>query len=114
EAKEVKNLVGDFLKWLNSKDNEDMHPVLKAGIVHYVLAFIHPFIDGNGRTARAFATLVLFSEGYDIKKFFSLEEYFDRDAKRYYETLQSISNQKVKTLADRELTPWIVYFCQVL
>ncbi len=114
KAGDVKSLVGDFLKWLNSADAADLHPVLKAGIVHYVLAFIHPFVDGNGRASRAFATLVLFSEGYDIKKFFSLEEYFDRDAKRYYATLQSVSNQKVKTLADRELTPWLEYFCQGL
>lgn len=114
KAGEVKGLVGEFLKWLNSDDASDLHPVLKAGIVHYVLAFIHPFVDGNGRASRAFATLVLFSEGYDIKKFFSLEEYFDRDAKRYYATLQSVSNQKVKSLSDRELTPWLIYFCQGL
>ncbi|MDO8486718.1 MAG: Fic family protein [Candidatus Curtissbacteria bacterium] len=114
KAGEVRGLVGDFLKWLNSGEALDLHPVLKAGIVHYVLAFIHPFVDGNGRASRAFATLVLFSEGYDIKKFFSLEEYFDRDAKRYYATLQSISNQKVKSLSERELTPWLTYFCQGL
>src|SRR3990167_3730409 len=114
QASQLKNLIGEFLNWLNSKDAVDVHPVLKAGIVHYVLAFIHPFVDGNGRTARAFATLVLFSEGYDIKKFFSLEEYFDRDAKRYYKTLQSVSNQKVGELSDRDLTSWLEYFCEGL
>lgn len=114
DARDVKSLVLDFLKWLNSQDAGDVHPVLKAGIVHYVLAFIHPFVDGNGRTARAFATLVLFGEGYDIKKFFSLEEYFDRDAKRYYTILQSVSNQKVDSLSDRELTGWLEYFCEGL
>jgi Fic family protein len=114
EAGKVKNLVGEFMDWLNSKDVEEVHPVLKAGITHYVLAFIHPFVDGNGRTSRAFATLVLFREGYDIKKFFSMEEYFDRDAKRYYETLQSVSNQEVDTLADRDLTGWLEYFCEGL
>lgn len=114
KADEVKKLVSDFLNWLNSNDAGDLHPVLKAGICHYVLAFIHPFVDGNGRASRAFATLVLFSEGYDIKKFFSLEEYFDRDAKRYYAILQSVSNQKVKDLSDRDLTVWLEYFCQGL
>ncbi|MEX2028560.1 MAG: Fic family protein [Candidatus Curtissbacteria bacterium] len=111
---QVRGLSRAVFEWLNSKEAEDTHPVLKAGITHYVLAFIHPFIDGNGRTARAFATLVLFSEGYDIKKFFSLEEYFDRDAKRYYATLQSVSNQKVKTLSERDLTGWLEYFCEGL
>jgi len=111
---EVKGLVDDFMKWINSLDAREVHPVIKAGIVHYVLAFIHPFVDGNGRTARAFAILVLFREGYDIKKFFSLEEYFDRNAKRYYETLQAVSNQKVDSLSGRELTPWLEYFCEGL
>ncbi len=109
---QVRVLSLEFLDWLNSPDASDVHPVLKAGITHYVLAFIHPFVDGNGRTSRAFATLVLFREGYDIKKFFSIEEYFDRNAKRYYETLQSVSNQQVDTLADRDLTGWLEYFCE--
>ncbi|KKR50154.1 MAG: hypothetical protein UT84_C0014G0002 [Candidatus Curtissbacteria bacterium GW2011_GWA1_40_16] len=112
EATKVKKLVADFLDWLNGKDAEDIHPVLKAGITHYVLAFIHPFVDGNGRASRAFATLVLFREGYDIKKFFSIEEYFDRNAKRYYEILQSVSNQKVDNLSERDLTGWLEYFCE--
>ncbi len=114
EAGKVKALCSDFFGWLNSKDASELHPVIKAGIVHYVLAFIHPFVDGNGRTARALATLVLFTEGYDIKKFFSIEEYFDRNAKRYYETLQSVSNQKVDSLSDRDLTGWLEYFCEGL
>ncbi|MCR4325097.1 MAG: Fic family protein [Candidatus Curtissbacteria bacterium] len=114
KAGDVKDLVGEFLDWLNSTDGQETHPVIKAGIVHYVLAFIHPFVDGNGRTARAFATMVLFAEGYDIKKFFSLEEFFDKNAPRYYKTLQSVSNQKVDSLSERELTPWLEYFCEGL
>lgn len=113
-ASQVKKLVGEFLDWLNSKDAEEIHPVIKAGITHYALAYIHPFVDGNGRASRAFATLVLFREGYDVKKFFSIEEYFDRDSRRYYETLQSVSNQKVDKLSDRDLTGWLEYFCQGL
>lgn len=111
---QVRDLTVDFLEWLNSRLTDDVHPVILAGIVHYVLAYIHPFVDGNGRVARAFATMVLFSKGYDIKKFFSLEEYFDRDAKRYYKTLQNVSNQNVSSLSDRDLTVWLEYFCEGL
>ncbi len=113
-AGDIKKLIGDFLSWLNADPAGEIHPVILAGIVHYVLAYIHPFVDGNGRVARSFATLVLFNRGYDIKKFFSLEEYFDRDAKRYYKTLQSVSNQKVDTLSARDLTIWLEYFCEGL
>ena len=111
-APEVPKLSREFLDWLISKESQLVHPVLAAGVTHYVLAYVHPFVDGNGRTARALATMVLFSRGYDIKKFFSLEEYFDRNAKRYYETLQAVSNQKVESLSDRDLTLWLEYFCE--
>ena len=57
--------------------------------------------------------MVLFARGYDIKKFFSLEEYFDKNAKRYYQTLQAVSNQKAD-LAGKDLTVWLEYFCEGL
>lgn len=113
-AEQVPKLAKDFFSWLISDTVSEIHPVLVAGITHYVLAYIHPFVDGNGRAARALATMVLFARGYDIKKFFSLEEYFDRNAKRYYETLQTVSNQKVDSLSSRDLTAWLEYFCEGL
>lgn len=112
-ALEVSHLIKSFFSWINSKEAKEMHPVLRSGITHYVLAAVHPFTEGNGRNARAFATLVLFAEGYDIRKLFSLEEYFDRDAERYYQALQSVSNQSTD-LGRRDLTPWLEYFCQGL
>ncbi len=68
---EVPYLVRGFFEWLNSEAGRQVHPVLRSGIVHYELARIHPFTDGNGRTARAMALLVLYLEGYEVKKFFS-------------------------------------------
>lgn len=110
---EVPYLVEEFLDWLNSAERKKLHPVIRAGITHYVLAAIHPFTEGNGRTARAFATLVLFAEDYDIRKFFSLEEYFDKDATSYYQALQDVSSQS-KDLSKRDLTPWLNYFTKGL
>lgn len=79
-----------------------MHPVLKAGIAHHELVRIHPFIDGNGRVARALVTLILYLDGYDIRQFFSLEEYYDKDAISYYENLQKASGG--------DLSSWLEYF----
>lgn len=112
-AVEVPYLMEDFVSWLNSAAGRDIHPVIRAAIAHYGVASIHPFVEGNGRTARAFATLIMFCEQYDIKRLFSLEEYFDRDAEAYYGTLISTSNQS-KELNDRDLTGWIEYFTQGL
>jgi len=105
--------VRTLLFWLNHTGPEETHPVLKAATIHYFISAIHPFIDGNGRTARAAATLSLFRDGYDIKKFISLEEYFDRDATGYYLALQKTSNQK-GAFFERDLTSWVEYFTQGL
>ncbi len=109
---EVPYLVSDFLSWLNDPSN-NTHPVIKSGIAHYALVAIHPFIEGNGRTARAISTLVLIAEGYDIKGLFALEEYFDRNAKDYYLSLQKVSGQK-GSLDQKNLTVWLEYYTKAL
>ncbi|MFU7501294.1 MAG: Fic family protein [Candidatus Tisiphia sp.] len=58
----VPNLMADFIAWLNS--SKDMHPVQFAGEAHYRLVTIHPFSDGNGRTARLLMNLILIMAGY--------------------------------------------------
>lgn len=110
---EVPYLVEDFFAWLNSEVAKDLHPVIKAGIAHYILVAIHPFVEGNGRTVRAFATLIMMREGYDIKRLFSLEESFDSDPGSYYEAF-SIVDKQSKNLGLRDLTPWLEYFTDVL
>lgn len=111
-AVEVSYLVEDLVNWLNLDESKEVHPVIKAGVVHYELARIHPFTDGNGRVARTVATLTMFLDGYDIRKFFSLEEYFDLNPMDYYLTLQAVSNQLVLDTHERDLTPWLEYFVE--
>lgn len=110
---EVPYLLEDFFAWLNSDSSKEIHPILRAGIVHYVLVAIHPFVEGNGRTVRAFTQLVLMKEGYDIKRFFSLEEHFDKDLASYYESLFKVDVNS-PSIAQRDLTPWIEYFTEVV
>ena len=98
----------EFLQFINDRKNLDIHPVLMAGIVHYEFVRIHPFIDGNGRVARALSTLTLFLDGYDIRKFFSLEEYFDSDALDYYDALRSVEKNHF------DMTVWLEYFTKGL
>jgi Fic family protein len=99
---EVPFLMREFIYWLNRDDKDKLHPVLKAGIAHHELVRIHPFLDGNGRVSRVLATLILFLGGYDIRRFFSLEEYYDKDAITYYKNLQKASAG--------DLSSWLEYF----
>jgi len=103
-AKDVPTQIQQLVAFINATTNQDIHPILKSGIVHYEFVRIHPFTDGNGRVARALSTLILFLEGYDIRQFFSLEEYFDKDALSYYAALQSVEQHF------GELTDWLEYF----
>lgn len=104
---QVPELMCSFLTWLNNK-GKDVPCVIKAGLVHYELARIHPFADLNGRTSRALATLCLYLDGYDIKQFFCLDEYYDRDPAAYYSALKSV----VKNGMDH--TEWLEYFSKGL
>ncbi len=110
---EVPYLLRDFFDWLNSDPARDIHTIIRAGIVHYVLVAIHPFVEGNGRTARAYANLVMLKEGYDIKKFFAIEEHFDRDLAGYYRSFFEVDKQS-PDISQRELTPWLEYFTEVV
>ncbi|HEX4888983.1 MAG TPA: Fic family protein [Alphaproteobacteria bacterium] len=60
--RKVPELMEDFLAWLGEK--HDLHPVALAGEAHYRLVSIHPFTDGNGRTARLLMNLMLMQQGY--------------------------------------------------
>ena len=87
--------------------------MIRAGIAHYILVAIHPFVEGNGRTVRAFATLILIKEGYNIKRFFSLEEHFDADPTSYYDSLGQVDKQS-PNIGSRDITPWLEYFTGVV
>lgn len=121
-AVEVPFLMEEFLIWLNGMGAKQIHPILKAGVAQYEIVNIHPFLDGNGRVARALATLILYNEGYDIRRFFSLEEHYDKDPEGYYRALQSVHGEVGPRQArsnllrkeDYDLTPWLEYFTQGL
>ncbi len=104
KTKEVPQLVREFIDWLNLAKNWKINPVLMAGIVHYEIARIHPFIDGNGRTARLFATLILYLSGFDYRRIFALDDYYDRDRQAYYTAL------KTAQVNDGDITLWLEYF----
>lgn len=100
---DVPLLISEFFAWLGSQEATDTHPLIKAGLIHAELVRIHPFTDGNGRTTRALSLLLLLLEGYEIKKFFSLDEYYDQDPQAYYDALKSVE-------ITGDLTTWLEYF----
>lgn len=104
KTQEVPGLIEEFLAWLGSDKIKDINPVILAGITHYEIARMHPFIDGNGRVARLLASLVLYKSGFDHRRFFALDDYYDSDRKSYYTALKTVQNSK------GDLTKWLEYF----
>ena len=105
-TKEVPKLVKEFLDWFNSQESSEIDSVLEAGVTHYEIVRMHPFIDGNGRTARIMATLVLYERGFDVKRFFTLDDYYDKDRRSYYAALNKIDQNTL------DLSEWLEYFTE--
>ena len=99
---QVPSLMRELVEWL--REDTGIHPVLVAGIAQFQLVHIHPFVDGNGRTSRLLSTLCLYAKGYDIKRLFTISEFYDRDRSAFYRAIQSVREQ------DMDLTTWVGFF----
>lgn len=113
EAKDVQQLMTDLIEWANQSEKENVPCPLRAAIVHYQFATIHPYFDGNGRTARLLATTMLGRGGYDLKGLYSLEEYYAKNLSEYYNALSvGPSHNYYFGREEADITSWLVYFCQ--
>lgn len=109
DAKQVPELIKEMLTWYKkATDKENLHPVLKAGILHLQFVSIHPFTDGNGRLARLLTQFSLYRDGWDFRKIIVLEEFYNKNRQDYYNAENIVQGQKYRE--GQDLTPWIEYF----
>lgn len=87
-AYEVPNLMNDLIRWIK-ENQKKIHPVELAALAHHKLVHIHPFTDGNGRTARLFMNLMLMQHGYPLVTILK------NDRKKYYQALDKADRGKV-------------------
>ncbi len=115
EALDVSALMQEMVAWINSAEVEQVPAVIIAALAHYQFVTIHPYYDGNGRTARLLATLILHRSGYGLNGLFSLEEYHSRDLNAYYGALNVGGHHNYYMgRADADLTGWLEYFAMTL
>lgn len=105
----------NLLAWISVTN---IYPVeIKAAIAHCEFVKIHPFHNGNGRTARLLSTLILYQSGYSLNICYALEASFETNKESYYKALdfrnesQRSEGYIEKYQDDRDITPWIEYFC---
>ncbi len=98
EGATVEDLESELKSLLSYIDDSQfsVHPVLLAGILHFKLAAIHPFSDGNGRTARAATSLFLALNQYDCDGALVLDSHYSTDKKAYYAILQLVNGKKLR------------------
>jgi Fic family protein len=113
EAKDVPTLMKEMTEWIKASAMQGVPCPIRAGIAHYQFATIHPYYDGNGRTARLLTTLILQLGGYDLKGIYSLEEYYACNLGAYYKALTiGPSHNYYAGRAECDITAWVDYFCQ--
>ena len=113
EAQDVAPLMGDLIAWLDRSEAEEIPCPFRAAIAHYQYATIHPYYDGNGRTARLFANWVLHTCGYGLKGIYSLDDYYAHDLISYYEALSiGPSHNYYFGRAEADISDWLSYFCE--
>ncbi|NNH70438.1 Fic family protein [Nocardia uniformis] len=113
EAPDVPELMSDLFEWINTRMAEhDLPAPLVAALTHYQYATIHPYDDGNGRTARLLTTLVLHRAGYGLKGIYSLDEHYARNLADYYTALTvGPSHNYYLGRAEADLTGFLNFFC---
>ena len=114
KAEDVPLLMKNLVDWIENSVKADLPIPFIAGLSHYQFATIHPYYDGNGRTARLLATLILHKHGYDLKGLYSLEGYYARNLQAYYLAL-TVGDDEDYYEGNRaigDLTKFLEYFIE--
>jgi len=115
EANDVPVFMSEMVAWHNRAEKDNIPTPLIAALIHYQFVTIHPFYDGNGRTARLLATFILHRGGYGLNGFLSLEEHHAKDLQSYYQALMVHPHHNYyMSRADADLTGWLEYFTGIL
>ena len=112
EASDVSGLMKDLVSWIDaSLENGKIPVAIIAALAHYQFATIHPYYDGNGRTARLITNYILHYGGYGLKGIYSLEAYYAKNLQGYYDALavENIPNYYMGR-AQADLTYFLKYF----
>jgi len=108
-AEKIEESLKNLVTWVNTQSEEDfIHPIVKASIIHFFLVYVHPFFDGNGRTARALFYFYLLKERYDFFKYFSISALIAKQKEKYYKSIKEVEDY------DNDLTYFLLYSADII
>lgn len=105
---QVETLMDEYVRWLNTRQ-AGMDPYCKAALAHLNFVAIHPFYDGNGRTARLIETMALYLAGCKSPSLVSSEEYFGKNATDYYRAIANALGDAYDP-ESRDVTSWVEFY----
>ncbi|MDH6354991.1 Fic family protein [Dysgonomonas sp. PH5-45] len=105
---EIPQLINDLCTFFNEDGNRFIHPIIKGCIIHFMIAWIHPFCDGNGRTARAIFYWYMLKKGYWLTEYLSISRII-KDTKAQYEKAYLYSESD-----DNDLSYFITYHIRTM
>lgn len=101
--------MAELVAFINA--NDGINELVKAAIIHFYVAYLHPYFDGNGRMARLIHLWYLVQKGFDNTLFIPFSDYIVKSVKKYYGAYTLIEeNQKLTGVID--VTPFIMYFAE--
>ena len=107
--KELPKAMAELVAFINA--NDGINELVKAAMIHFYIAYLHPYFDGNGRMARLIHLWYLVQKGFDNTLFIPFSSYIVKSVKKYYEAYSLIEdNQKLIGVID--VTPFIIYFAE--
>ncbi len=108
EQAEVSKLMNNLFDYIE-KNKSIMDPLILAGIFHKQFVIVHPFVDGNGRTARLATKVLLAKMGLDTFNLFSFENYYNKNVSKYFQEVGLVGNYyDIREKID--FTSWLEYF----
>ena len=101
--------MGELVRFIH--EESDSNDLLKAALIHFYVAYLHPYFDGNGRMARLMHLWYLVQQGYSSALFVPLSEYVNKSRKGYYDAYTLVEeNAHISGVLD--VTPFLVYFIE--
>ncbi len=101
--------MGDLVEFINAED--DINDLVKAAIIHFYVAYVHPYFDGNGRMARLIHLWFLMQKGYQSALFIPFSSRIEKSKKAYYNAFTLIEENK-KLSGKIDATPFVLYFIE--
>ncbi len=108
--KDVPSLLEELCRFVND-NNGVIDPLLLAGIFHRQFVIIHPYMDGNGRTARIATSAILAASELKIGSVFSFENYYNQNITKYF-NMVGMKGDYYETANEIDHTQWLEYFCE--